>query len=277
MSAHDLRGYVELNAGLSVSEQCDLLSLPRSSYYYEPCGESAVNLELMRIMDKLHTDYPFMGVEGLLLWVNRHHGGPYNVKRIRRLMRLMDLVAIYPAPRTSTPGPDHKIYPYLLRDLSITKPNQVWCADITYLPMEHGFMYLVAIMDWFSRFVLAWEISNTMHVQFCVETLQRALTQFGAPEYSNTDQGSQFTSHDYLTPLLQRNVRISMDGRGRALDNVFIERLWRSVKYEDVYLHAYETGYQLFQGLKKYFHFYNRQRLHQGLTGQTPHEVYHAR
>ena len=261
----------------SISEQCDLLGLPRSSYYYDPCGESKVNLELMRIMDKQHTDYPFMGVVGLVLWLNRHHGGPYNVKRIRRLMRLMGLVAIYPTPHTSTPSPDHRIYPYLLRGLPIVKPNQVWCADITYLPMAHGFMYLVAIMDWFSRFVLAWEISNTMHVQFCVETLHRALTQFGSPEYSNTDQGSQFTSHEYVNPLLQKNVRISMDGRGRALDNVFIERLWRSVKYEDVYLHAYETGHQVFQGLKKYFHFYNHQRPHQGLTGQTPCEVYHAR
>jgi putative transposase len=276
MSAHDLRGYVDMDAGLSVSEQCDLLGLPRSSYYYEPCGESELNLNLMRIMDKQHTDHPFMGVEGLLLWVNRHHGGPYNVKRIRRLMRLMGLAAIYQKPRTSTPCPNHKIYPYLLRGMDIAKPNQVWCADITYIPMEHGFMYLCAIMDWFSLFVLAWEISNTMHVQFCVETLHRALTQFGSPEYSNTDQGSQFTSQDYVNTLLERNVRISMDGKGRALDNVFVERLWRSVKYEDVYLNAYETGHQLFHGLRNYFDFYNHQRLHQSLSGQTPSEVYHA-
>jgi len=229
--------------GLSLSRQCGLLSISRSSFYYAPKGESAENLELMRRIDELFLKYPFYGSRQMVrqLWregvrVGRH--------RVRRLMRLMGLEAIYQAPRTSDPHPAHRIYPYLLRRMVIDRPNQVWCADITYIPVQRGFLYLVAIMDWATRHVLAWRLSNTMDTRFCVEALNEALANYGKPEIFNTDQGSQFTSFAFTGVLKAAEVTISMDGRGRCMDNIFIERLWRSLKYEAVYLHELTDGFK---------------------------------
>ena len=261
---------------LSLARQCELLGLPRSSFYYQPAAETTQNLELMRMMDTEHTDHPFLGVRGMTLWLNRRTGGAWNPKRVRRLMRKMGLEAIYPKPHTSNPAPGHMIFPYLLNAIDIRRPNQVWCSDITYIPMQKGFMYLVAVMDWFSRFLLGWQISNTLATDFCLDALDTSFARYGAPEIFNTDQGSQFTSADFQERLAGRRVRISMDGRRRALDNVFIERLWRSVKYEDVYLRCYAEGHALFAGLGTYFDYYNHRRSHQGLGGHTPAEVYHA-
>lgn len=251
-----------------------MLGLPRSSYYYEPATETPENLNLMQLMDREHMEHPFHGVKGLTLFVTRETGVAYNEKRIRRLMRLMALEAIYPKPHTSCPGEGHKIYPYLLRDLTIRRPNQVWCSDITYIPMHRGFMYLTVVMDWASRYVLDWQLSNTLSVDFCLHALNAAAESFGTPEIFNTDQGSQFTSQLFQDRIQALGVKPSMDGRGRALDNVIVERLWRSVKYEDVYLHAYDTGSELFEGLDTYFLYYNVRRSHQGLGGATPQEVY---
>jgi len=267
---------VDSTGRLSLVRQCQLLGLPRSSFYYLPEIETPENLGLMRMMDAEHIEHPFLGVRGMTLWLNRATGGDWNPKRVRRLMRKMGLEAIYPKPHTSMPGLGHTIFPYLLRAIDICKPNQVWCSDITYIPMEKGFMYLVAVMDWFSRRTLAWRLSNTLTTDFCIDALDASFAAFGAPEIFNTDQGSQFTSADFQKRLAGQNVRISMDGRRRALDNVFIERLWRSVKYEDVYLHCYAGGHALFTGLTRYFEYYNHRRSHQGLNGHTPVEVYNA-
>jgi putative transposase len=261
---------------LSLARQCQLLGLPRSSFYYTPVTETPENLALMRMIDKEHMDHPFLGVRGMTLWLNRTTGGDCNPKRVRRLMRKMGIEAIYPKPRTSMPGLGHTIFPYLLRSVDICKPNQVWCSDITYIPLEKGYMYLVAVMDWFSRRALAWRLSNTLTTDFCIEALDASLAAFGAPEIFNTDQGSQFTSAAFQDRLTSQNIRISMDGRRRALDNVMIERLWRSVKYEDVYLKCYTGGQALFKGLARYFDYYNHRRSHQGLAGQTPVEAYNA-
>jgi putative transposase len=260
-----------------VACQCALLGLPRSSYYYRPATESPENLGLMRMMDEEHTDHPFLGVRGMTLFLNRTGTGIWNEKRVRRLMRLMGLEAIYPKPHLSQPGAGHTIHPYLLRDVEIVRPNQAWCSDITYIPMRAGFMYLVAVMDWYSRRVLAWELSNTLEAGFCTDALDAAFAAFGTPEIFNTDQGSQFTGASFQGRLAGRGVRPSMDGRRRALDNVFIERLWRSVKYEDVYLRCYENGGTLWPGLKTYFGYYNHRRPHQGLGGRTPNEAYDDR
>jgi len=258
-----------------VACQCTLLGLPRSSYYYCPATESPDNLELMRMMDEEHILHPFLGVKSMTLFLNRETGCAWNPKRIRRLMRLMGLEAIYPKPHLSRPGSGHTIHPYLLRDVQVIRPNQVWCSDITYIPMRKGFMYLVAVMDWYSRRILAWELSNTLATGFCTDALDVAFSRFGTPEIFNTDQGSQFTSSEFQDRLVDHSVRSSMDGRRRALDNVFIERLWRSVKYEDVYLRCYENGAELCSGLKTYFGYYNHRRSHQNLGGFTPNEVYH--
>ncbi len=262
------------HGSLSIRRQCELLGLPRSSYYYERATESEENLELMRRIDELYLKRPFFGSRRMAEHLSLP-GAPVNRKRVQRLMRQMGIEAVYPKRKTSTPGAGHKIYPYLLRDLNVSRANQVWCSDITYVPLRHGFMYLVAIMDWFSRYVLSWRLSNSLDTSFCLEALDDAL-ELGLPEIFNTDQGAQFTSQAFTGRLLEEGVAISMDGRGRALDNVFIERLWRSLKYEDIYLKNYEGVDDLYDGLEQYFHFYDQERQHQALDYRTPYEVYQA-
>jgi len=259
--------------GLSVGKQCALLSISRSSFYYEPKGETEMNLDLMRVIDKQFLETPFYGVRQMT-WHLRNEDHLVNEKRIRRLMRLMGLMPISQKPNTSRPTKGHKVYPYLLRGLRVDRPNQVWCADITYLPMRRGFLYLVAIMDWHTRKVLAWRISNTLEAEFCVEALNEAIYKFGPPEIMNTDQGSQFTSFVWTDRLRRSSVRISMDGKGRYLDNIFVERLWRSLKYECVYLHACETGSEARAGIRKWMGFYNHKRPHSALGGRSPAMVY---
>lgn len=259
--------------GLSVGKQCALLSISRSSFYYEPKGETDMNLDLMRKVDKQFLETPFYGVRQMT-WHLRNEGQLVNEKRIRRLMRLMGLMPIYQKPNTSKAAKGHKTYPYLLRSLRVERPNQVWCADITYLPMRRGFLYLVAIMDWHTRKVLSWRISNTMEVDFCIEALNEAIYRYGPPEIMNTDQGSQFTSFAWTDRLKRVGTRISMDGKGRFLDNIFVERLWRSMKYECVYLHAWETGSQARAAISKWMTFYNRKRPHSALGGKPPAVVY---
>ena len=257
-----------------MARQCELLGLARSSWYYQPVGESAETLALLRLLDEQYTRTPFYGVRRMTAWL-RGQGHVVNRKRVRRLLRLLGVEAIYPKPTTSTPAPGHRIYPDLLRGVPITHTDQVWSSDITYIRLERGWVYLVAILDWYSRYVLAREVSNTLDSDFCVAALDRALTQ-GRPTIFNTDQGSQFTSQTFTGRLQAADVQISMDGRGRALDNVFVERLWRSVKYEEVYLKSYPTVPAAIDGLAGYFRFYNEERLHQALEYRTPAAVYHA-
>jgi len=254
---------------LSIRRQCRILSMRRSSYYYSPVGESPFNLELTRKIDELFMECPFYGSRQILDSL-RDLGYEVGRKRVQRLMRKMGLMAVYQKPRTSTPHPEHKIYPYLLRNLKIEKPNQVWAADITYLPMRRGYMYLVAIMDWHTRAVLSWRLSNTMEADFCVDALNEALTRYGVPEIFNTDQGSQFTSREFTQAVKDSGALISMDGRGRWLDNVMIERLWRSLKYECVYLREDETVSQLRGSLRWWFDLYNYRRPHSALDGGKP-------
>lgn len=261
------------NARLSVRRQCCLLSLTRSGLYYTPAGESSENLALMRLIDEQFLETPWYGSRQMARWLRRH-GHEVGRHRVRRLMRKMGLTPIYQAPRTSLPHPEHKIYPYLLRDLTIERPNHVWCADLTYIPMRRGFLYLVAIMDWATRKVLAWRLSNTMEAGFCVEALEEAMARYGKPEIFNTDQGSQFTSALFTEKLEAADIRISMDGRGRWIDNRFIERLWRSLKYECVYLHAFETGSEARRGIGCWVDYYNAERPHSGLRDATPNEAY---
>lgn len=261
--------------GLSLSQQCRLVSISRSSFYYASRGESDENLCLMRRIDEVFMKYPFYGSRQMMRHLRRE-GVCIGRHRVRRLMRLMGLQAIYQAPRTSAPHPKHKIYPYLLKGLTIDRPNQVWCADITYIPMRCGFLYLVAIMDWATRHVLSWRLSNTMDAGFCVEALKEALARYGAPEIFNTDQGSQFTSVDFTGVLSAAGVKISMDGRGRYLDNIFIERLWRSLKYEAVYLHDLTDGFKAERVIADWIGFYNTIRPHSAFDGRTPQEVYRA-
>jgi len=255
---------------LSVARQCELVGLPRSTWYYEPIGETAENLALMRQIDELYLEFPYYGSRKMAveLGVNR--------KRVQRLMRLMGLEAIYPGRRTTRPATGHKIYPYLLRNVEIVRPDQVWSTDITYIPLRQGFLYLVAIMDWFSRYVLSWRLSNTLDGGFCLEALEEALAA-GQPEIFNSDQGSQFTATTFTGRLEAAGVAISMDGRGRWLDNVFVERLWRSVKYEEVYLKDYATGWEAEASLEDYFTRYCYRRRHQALDYRTPAEVYGVR
>ncbi|WP_371732405.1 IS3 family transposase [Aliiroseovarius sp. xm-v-204] len=264
------------NPDLSIGRQCKLLSISRSSFYYQPKGETALNLMLMRQIDEQFLETPFFGVRQMT-WHLRNEGHLVNEKRIRRLMRLMGLMPIYQKPNTSKAAKGHKTYPYLLRALRVGRPNQVWAADITYLPMRRGFLYLVAIIDWHTRKVLAWRISNTLEADFCVEALNEAIARFGPPEIMNTDQGSQFTSCAWTDSLRRSGVRISMDGKGRFLDNIFVERLWRSMKYECVYLHAWETGSEAKAGVGKWIEFYNRKRPHSALGGKPPAVVYWLR
>ena len=258
---------------LSIARQCKLLSIRRSAYYYQPVGESQQNLELMRLIDEQHLETPWYGARQMTRHLRRE-GHAVNRKRIGRLMQLMGLSVIYQRPNTSKPHPQHKVYPYLLRDLTIDRPNQVWCADISYIPLRRGFLYLVVIMDWASRKVLSWRLSNTLDADFCVAALEDALTRFGKPEIFNTDQGSQFTSDVFTKVLKDAQIRISMDGKGRWRDNVMIERLWRSLKYECIYLHAFETGSEVRQGLRHWIEFYNTRRPHSRLDDRTPDEAY---
>ena len=260
---------------LSVTRQCSLLGLARSTAYYEPACESEENLWLMRRIDEQYLRTPFYGSRRMAVWL-QSTGQCVNRKRVRRLMQVMGIEALYPKRRTTVRGEGHKIYPYLLRDLAITRPNQVWSADITYVPLRRGFMYLVAVLDWFSRYVLSWRLSNSLETTFCLEALDEALAG-RQPEIFNTDQGVQFTSVAFTSRLQSQGVAISMDGRGRALDNVFIERLWRSVKHEDIYLKDYTDADELYEGLHGYFRFYDHQRPHQALDYQTPAAVYEAR
>lgn len=253
--------------------QCELVDLARSSYYYTPMAtESEENLKLMRKIDEFYLQRPFYGYRRMTGWLEEH-GWQVNEKRVLRLMRLMGLQAVLPGPHTSRRHPQHPVYPYLLRGLKIRAPNEVWCSDITYIPMKRGFLYLVAVMDWFSRYVLAWELSNSLETAFCLDALERSLDR-GSPEIFNTDQGSQFTSEEFTGCLGDAGIRISMDGRGRATDNIFIERLWRSVKYEDIYLRDYIDGTHVRRGLERYFRFYNTERKHQALEDRTPAEVH---
>ena len=259
---------------LSIVRQCQLVSMARSSNYYVGKGESPLNLALMRLLDEQYLRTPWYGSRQMARHLRRQ-GYSVGRKRIRRLMRQMGLTAIYRKPRTSKPNPAHRIYPYLLRDLRIDKPNHVWCADITFIPMHRGFQYLVVIMDWATRTALSWRLSNTLDSDFCVEALQEALTKYGSPEIFNTDQGCQFTSADFTSVLKQAGVRISMDGKGRWMDNVFIERLWRSLKYECVYLHAFQDGAQARQTLGTWLRYYNEERPHSTLADdRTPMEAY---
>jgi putative transposase len=258
---------------LSIVRQCELVKVNRSAYYYQPAGETALNLELMRLIDEQYLETPWYGARQMARHLRRQGHG-VNRKRIGRLMRLMGLSAIYQKPNTSKPHLHHKIYPYLLRGMKIDRPNQVWCADISYIPMRRGFLYLVAIMDWASRKVLSWRLSNTMDTDFCVAALEEALARYGKPEIFNTDQGSQFTSDDFTKALEDAGIRISMDGKGRWMDNVMIERLWRSLKYECIYLHAFEAASEVRQGLKSWIDFYNTRRPHSSLDDKTPDEAY---
>ena len=264
---------IEVNhSDLSIRRQCERVGLNRSTCYYLPATEAEDNLRLMRLLDEQYLRTPFYGWPRMTAYL-RKQGHRVNHKRVQRLLGIMGLQAIYPKPRTTQAAKDHKVYPYLLRGLAITHPNQVWSSDITYIPLAHGFMYLVAIIDWFSRYVLSWQLSNTLDGDFCLQTLQQALT-LGQPEIFNTDQGAQFTAHDFTDCLEAHHIRISMDGRGRALDNIFAERLWRTVKYEDVYLNEYATVPALETGLNRYFTFYNTERLHQSLSYRVPTEVH---
>jgi putative transposase len=258
---------------LSITRQCALVSIARSSFYYQGRGESSLNLELMGKIDVQFMETPWYGSRQMARWLRRL-GYPIGRKRIRRLMRKMGLVPIYQKPRTSDPHPEHRIYPYLLRHLKITRPNHVWCTDITWIPMKRGFLYLVAIMDWASRKVLSWRLSNTMETSFCIEALEEAIDKYGKPEIFNTDQGSQFTSTKFTDVLKDAKIKISMDGRGCWVDNVFIERLWRSLKYECIYLNAFETGSQAREGIGKWIKYYNADRPHSSLDDGTPNEAY---
>ena len=261
------------HAQISIGRQCELVGLARSTYYYEPRPESAYNLHLMRLIDELHLRLPFYGRPKIHRWLIEH-GHPINLKRVERLMKLMRIQAIYPKPKTTIVDAAHKIYPYLLRGVSIERVNHVWSCDITYIPMAQGFLYLFAIIDWYSRYVLAWELSNTLESTFCLAGLEQALSRYGCPEIFNSDQGVQFTSTDFTQVVLDAGARISMDGRGRALDNIFIERVWRTLKYEEVYVKAYGSGMDAYENLRAYIAFYNAERFHQALDYRTPQALY---
>lgn len=266
------RSWVEPSPDYSIRRQCRLAGVPRSGFYYEPVPETAENLLLMRLIDEQYMRHPEFGSPRMTDWL-RDEGHEVNHKRVARLMRLMGLQAITPGPHTSKPAPEHKIYPYLLRHVDIERVNHVWSTDITYIPMRNGFMYLAAVIDWYSRYVLSWELSNTMESLFCVDALEHALGK-GRPDIFNTDQGAQFTSSTFTGVLLDQNIAISMDGRGRALDNAFIERLWWSVKYEKIYPASYTNGHELHRGLSSYFDYYNHERKHSALDKRTPAKVF---
>jgi len=258
---------------MSMRKQCQLLDVNRSGLYYKKKEESEYNRMLMNMIDEEFTRHPYMGVPSMTAYL-RDTGKKCGPKRVRRLIRKMGLEAIYPKPNTSKANKQHKIYPYLLRDVIVERPNQVWSTDITYIRLRHGFAYLVAVMDWYSRSILSWRLSNTMDASFCCEALDEALSKHGTPEIFNSDQGAQFTSTEFINRLKNNQISISMDGRGRALDNVFVERLWRTVKYQNVYIKGYETMYQAQEGLTEYFEYYNHERLHQSLDYKRPWDIY---
>ena len=265
---------VESNCSkLSIVKQCEILTIPRSSLYYCPLPESEMNLEIMNILDKQYFKTPFYGVLRLTAMLN-NQGFHVNSKRVGRLMKLMNWRTIFREPRTTVSRKTDYKYPYLLKGLAIERKNQVWAMDITYIPMRTGFMYLAAIIDLHSRYVVGWSLSNSMSAEWCKETVQTAIEVHGKPDIFNTDQGSQFTSENFIDILKSNEIKISMDGKGRALDNIFIERLWKSVKYENIYLNVYDTGIELYKGLSEYFQFYNNERLHQSLTYATPNKIY---
>ncbi len=273
MSRRQRQGMIDRQGSeLSLVRQCSLLDISRGSVYYRPTPARAGDLDLMALMDRQYMKTPFYGSRRMRVWLG-WQGHPLGRDKARRLMRLAGLEAVYRRPNTSRPTPEHRVYPYLLRGMTIDAVNQVWTADITYIPMARGFLYLVAIMDWYSRYVLSWRLSNTLEVDFCVEALEEALSK-GKPGIFNTDQGSQFTSAAFTGALLERGIQVSMDGKGRYLDNIFVERLWRSIKYEEVYLKAYKDGTEAKQGIGAYLDFYNRERPHQALGYRTPQEVY---
>ena len=264
---------VDNDAQVSIRRQCELLRLSRSGLYYEPVPDSPESLALMRRIDELHLEFPFYGSRKLAVLL-RAEGSEVNRKRVQRLMRLMGIESVAPKPNTSRPVAEHAVYPYLLRNVEITAPNQAWASDITYIPMARGFGYLVAIIDWYSRRVLSWRLSNTLDTSFCIEALQEALERYGPPNIFNTDLGAQFTSEAFTTVLRERQVRISMDGKGRCIDNIFIERLWRSVKHEHVYQHVFDSLDEARASLARYFEFYNYERPHQALGYATPDVFY---
>lgn len=271
-----LRGLVEPeNSELSVGRQCELLGLSRSSYYYKACSVAEDDLGLKRLLDEQYLRTPFYGSRRMTAWL-QGIGHEVNRKRVQRLMREMGIEAIYPKPKTSEADPEHRKYPYLLRGVSVDKPDHVWSTDITYIPMKKGFLYLAAVLDWYSRYVLSWTVSNSLETSFCIEALEKALSK-GRPEIFNTDQGCQYTSRAFTGRVEQAGSKMSMDGRGRALDNVFVERLWRSVKYEEVYLRDYQSVPEAIESLRRYFKFYNEERLHQSLDYRTPMKVYYGR
>jgi len=274
MSPTEKKGMINRNhPDLSINHQCKLVKLSRSAFYYAPVGIDSETLAVMTAIDKAFTRYPFFGSRQIAAYLRRN-GIAVGRHRVRRLMRIMGLEAIYTRPRTSQPHPAHPVYPYLLKGMTIDRPNQVWCADITFVPVRHGFLYLVAIMDWATRKVLSWRLSNTMHASFCVETLQDAIARFGAPEIMNTDQGSRFTGHGWITTLTEAGVRVSMDGRGRCMDNIFIERLWRSLKQEAIYLEELTDGFKAQRVIRNWMAFYNTDRPHSALEHRTPKEAY---
>lgn len=260
---------------LSITRQCTILGVPRSTYYYTPVVESALNLELMRLMDEHYLLYPYKGVPRMYAWLSRDKGYRINIKRIERLYyNVMGLRAILPGPHTSKRHPEHAVYPYLLRNMEINNPNKVWATDITYIPMLQGYLYLMAIIDVYSRFILSWDISNTMDSTWCSDIVQNSIERWGVPEIINTDQGSQFTSEEFTSTVLGNGIKLSMDGKGRAIDNIFIERFWRTIKYEHVYLNPTNDGQQLFDGIHTYMNYYNMERRHESLDYCTPYSHY---
>jgi putative transposase len=273
-SVMERRGLVEEQSELSIEKQCKLLSIHRSGFYYEPSKENQENLKIMEILDKQYFLTPFYGVLKLTALL-KTMGISANVKRVRRLMKIMNWKTIYREPKTTISESTHYKYPYLLKNLKIERINQVWAADITYIPMKKGFMYLFAVIDLYSRKVVSWSISNTMTAEWCKQTVEEAIKKHGKPQIFNTDQGSQFTSEIFINLLKNNTIEISMDGKGRAIDNIFIERLWRTVKYENIYLYVYENGVYLYKGLNEYFEFYNNERLHQSINYQTPNQIYY--
>lgn len=272
----DRRALIRSVPGLSIRRQCEMLQVSRSGLYYEPVGQDPETLALMKRIDEIHLKWPFYGSRKVNVEL-RAEGKAINRKTTQRLMRMMGLESIAPKPNTSKPSPEHPVFPYLLRNLEIDRPNQVWAADITYIPMAHGFAYLVAIIDWHSRYVLSWRLSNSLDTSFCLDALEEALERYDTPEIFNTDQGAQFTSEAFTSRLLAAGIRISMDGRGRCIDNIFVERLWRSLKYEEVFLHAYDDMREANAGIGGYFAFFNAKRKHQSLGYQTPESFYSER
>lgn len=272
MSIEERFGLIEKDAALTISKQCELLGLSRSSYYYQPKATNEEDLKHMGLIDKIHTAHPEYG-RPRITFALRQEGYVVNEKRVGRLMRLMNIQSVLPKPNLSKRRKDHEVYPYLLRDKVVVRPQEVWATDITYIPMAKGFMYLTVVMDWYSRYILSWELSNCMDTDFCIRVFELAL-KWGVPAIFNSDQGSQYTSAAFTNRLLAEGISISMDGKGRAIDNVFVERLWRTIKYEYVYLHSFDHGHALHAGLKDYIEYYNNKRPHSSLGMKTPSEVY---